>query len=63
MRGKHKLNQTLSLAATSHLVSGYLLYLLARTKKKVTEEWEQHWQRDKAFFSVLSNPTGATHLL
>lgn len=58
MRRKHKLNQTLSLAATSHLVSRYLLHLLARTRKNVMEEWE-HWQRDKAFFSVLSESHGS----
>lgn len=54
MRGKYNLitHQTLSLAATSHLVSGYLLHLLARIRKNVTEEWEQHWQSERQ--SILS---------
>lgn len=52
MRGKHKLviHQTLSLVATSHLVSGYLLHLLARIRKNATEELEQTWQAERQHF-------------
>lgn len=66
MRGKNKLviHQTLSLVATSHLVSGYLLHLWQGSEKNASEELEQYWQTGETkLFQSFQDLMGATHLL